>query len=103
MDINIAINKLGLNANHYKLSQSVPPHTIIEWNGPDPQPTEAELQSGWSLYQDEEYKEKRASEYPPLTDLADGLYWNSKGDSSKLDEYYAACESVKVKYPKTES
>ena len=43
MDINAAIDQLGLNANNYKLTQSVPPHTIVEWNGPDAQPTQAEL------------------------------------------------------------
>jgi len=47
MDINLAIDHLGLNANSYKLTQSVPPHSIVEWNGPDPQPTEAELQSAY--------------------------------------------------------
>jgi hypothetical protein len=47
MDINIAIDHLGLNANSYKLTQSVPPHSIVEWNGPDPQPTEAELQAAY--------------------------------------------------------
>jgi hypothetical protein len=47
MDINLAIDHLGLNANRYRLTQSVPPHSIIEWNGPDPQPTEAELQAAY--------------------------------------------------------
>ena len=47
MDINIAIDRLGLNANRYKLTQSVPPHSIVEWNGPDAQPTEVELQSAY--------------------------------------------------------
>ena len=48
MDINIAIDHLGLNANSYKLTQSVPPHSIVEWNGPDAQPTEAELQAAYN-------------------------------------------------------
>ena len=47
MDINIAIDHLGLNGNIYKLTQSVPPHSIVEWNGPDPQPTESELQAAY--------------------------------------------------------
>lgn len=47
MDIHIAIDYLGLNANSYKLTQSVPPHSIVEWNGPDDQPTEAELQTAY--------------------------------------------------------
>jgi len=47
MDINIAIDHLGLNANSYRLTQTVPPHSIIEWDGPDAQPTEAELQAAY--------------------------------------------------------
>jgi len=100
MDINAAINQLGLNANTYRLTQSVPPHTIVQWNGPDDQPTDAELEAAWVLCQAQEYKAKRAPEYPPAADLADGLYWASKGDNTKLTEYYEACEAIKTKYPK---
>ena len=46
------------------------------------------------------YQRQRAPEYPDLKQLADGLYWASRGDCTKLDEYYAACEAVKAKYPK---
>jgi len=48
-----------------------------------------------------EYQRKRAPAYPPITELADALYWASTGDTSKLDAYYAACAAVKAKYPKT--
>lgn len=47
-----------------------------------------------------EYSRKRQPEYPPLQDLADALYWQNKGDSSKMHAYLAACEAVKQKYPK---
>ena len=106
MDINIAIDHLGLNANSYKLTQSVPPHSIVEWNGPDAQPTEAELQAAYDAYVAEqaatEYQRNRQPEYPSLADLADALYWSNQGDNTKLDEYYAACAAVKAKYPKPE-
>lgn len=46
------------------------------------------------------YQHQRAPEYPPITDLADALYWASEGDTAKLDAYYAACAAVKAKYPK---
>ena len=36
------------------------------------------------------YKDDRKPLYPPLEDFADAMYWNSKGDSSKLTAYYAA-------------
>lgn len=47
------------------------------------------------------YKQQRAAEYPSLLDFADAMYWASKGDNTKLDNYYAACEAVKQKYPKS--
>ena len=46
------------------------------------------------------YKSIRQPLYPSLGDFADAMYWNSKGDSSKLTAYYAACEKVKTDNPK---
>jgi len=46
------------------------------------------------------YKADRQFLYPPLEDFADAMYWNSKGDSSLLTAYYAACEKVKTDNPK---
>ena len=46
------------------------------------------------------YKDDRRPLYPPLADFADAMYWNNKGDSSKLTAYYAACEKVKTDNPK---
>ena len=44
-----------------------------------------------------EYKAKRAAEYPPMSDYLDGIV---KGDQSQIDSYIAACQAVKAKYPK---
>lgn len=57
----------------------------------------AELQAD---YDSKQYQRKRQPEYPALADLADALYWSNQGDNTKLDAYYAACEAVKIKYPK---
>tara|TARA_Y100000401_G_scaffold11558_1_gene7905 strand:+ start:1310 stop:1609 length:300 start_codon:yes stop_codon:yes gene_type:complete len=46
------------------------------------------------------YQTDRKPLYPSLEDFADAMYWNSKGDSSKLTAYYAACEKVKTDNPK---
>ena len=46
------------------------------------------------------HKSVRQPLYPPLGDFADAMYWNSKGDSTKLEAYYAACEKVKADNPK---
>jgi hypothetical protein len=46
------------------------------------------------------YQSVREPLYPSLGEFADAMYWNSKGDSSKLTAYYAACEKVKTDNPK---
>ena len=48
----------------------------------------------------EEILELRKAAYPPLSELADAIFWQSHGDSSKMDAYLAACEEVKLQYPK---
>jgi hypothetical protein len=45
------------------------------------------------------YKSKRQAEYPPITDYLDGVV---KGDQEQIDDYIAACQAVKTKYPKPE-
>jgi len=47
MDINHCIDHLGLNRNSYGLNKSNPPHEFIRWDGPDPQPTQEELEVAW--------------------------------------------------------
>ena len=46
------------------------------------------------------YQSARKPLYPSLGDFADAMYWNSKGDSTKLEAHYAACEKVKTDNPK---
>ena len=46
------------------------------------------------------YQFTRQPLYPSLGDFADAMYWNSKGDSTKLEAYYTACEKVKTDNPK---
>jgi len=43
------------------------------------------------------YAEKRAAEYPSMTDYLDGVV---KGDQAQIDKYIADCLAVKAKYPK---
>ena len=45
------------------------------------------------------YVEKRAAEYPTITDYLDGIV---KGDQAQIDKYIADCLAVKAKYPKPE-
>lgn len=48
----------------------------------------------------EEILERRKESYPPLSDLADAIYWQSKGDNTKLEAYLTKCEEVKSNFPK---
>ena len=78
----------------------------LKWLTPDQtKPTESEINAEivrlQAEYDTKEYQRNRKPEYPPLADLADAMYWASKGDNTKLDNYYAACEAVKLKYPKS--
>jgi len=45
------------------------------------------------------YIDKRAAEYPPITDYLDGIV---KGDTEQVQAYIDACLAVKAKYPKPE-
>ena len=100
MDINICIDKLGLNSNTYKLNQSNTPHEIIEWDSDNPntQPTQAELESAWTEYQAEQdstqYQRDRATEYPAIADQLDDIFHNG------IDGWKATIQLTKDKYPK---
>jgi len=77
----------------------------LEWidtgiSQPSKEQIDAEILKLQTQYDAQEYARKRAPEYPPLTDLADALYHQSKGDETKLTAYLAKCEAVKQKYPK---
>jgi hypothetical protein len=50
-----------------------------------------------ALISAEAYKDKRAVEYPPITDYLDGIV---KGDNAQVQTYIDACLAVKNKYPK---
>lgn len=46
------------------------------------------------------YQFERMNAYPPMTELADALYWQSKGDETKMQKYLAEVEAVKTAFPK---
>lgn len=48
----------------------------------------------------ENVDELRRKAYPPITELADALYWQSQGDQSKMDAYLAKVKAVKDRFPK---
>lgn len=96
-DINLALLQLGKNVNRYRLDQTPPPHKIIEWdsNNKDSQPTDDELNAAYTAWKTaEEYKIKRAAEYPSIEDQLDDIYHNG------IDGWKATIKVTKDKYPK---
>lgn len=82
-------------------------HSYDDWqyvtppsNPPGDTEINSELDRLLAEYKRTEYQRLRAPEYPPLTDLADAIFWQQQGDDSKMAAYVAACEAVKAKYPK---
>ena len=47
-----------------------------------------------------EVQAARYAEYPSLGEFADAMYWQSKGDNSKLTAYFGKLDVVKTKFPK---
>lgn len=56
-----------------------------------------DIKAEWEATQ---YQRDREPEYPPLAELADAIYWQQKGDNSKMEAYLAKVEAIKTKYPK---
>ncbi|WNJ88464.1 hypothetical protein [Bosea sp. 685] len=48
----------------------------------------------------DDYRARRAADYPALTELADALVHQQAGDGAKLRAYLDACRAVKARYPK---
>ena len=100
MDINLAIDHLGLNRNSYRLTQSVPPHSIVEWNGPDPQPTEVELQAAYDaavpLAQRKEAEANRAAAF---RSEADPLFFKWQAGEGTEADWRGARDAVRARFP----
>lgn len=76
----------------------IPDGKMAKWNGswvyediPQPEPVQEPEPVELT------YAEKRANEYPQITEYIDGVV---KGDQAQIDKYIADCLAVKVKYPK---
>jgi hypothetical protein len=101
-----AVNNLLTGDGSFRLEGDDAYENIVEWVRVDTPPTQAEVEAEHQRliaeYEATQYQRNRQPEYPSLADLADALYWSNQGDNTKLDEYYAACAAVKLKYPKPE-
>tara|TARA_R100001510_G_scaffold25362_1_gene22258 strand:- start:10 stop:327 length:318 start_codon:yes stop_codon:yes gene_type:complete len=98
-DITLALIQLGKSEkNSVRLSQSIPPHEIIEWHSdnPDSQPTDDELNAAYIAWKNaNEYKEKRVKEYPDFASQLDDIFHNG------IDGWKSTIKAIKDKYPKS--
>lgn len=83
-----------------QFTNPVPPHSGARWNvnkhcWQDCRTKEDQVQQAAMQVQ-----ARRYAEYPPLADFADAMYWDSRGNPSKLTDYFNKCEAVKAKHPK---
>ena len=102
MDISVAIERLGLNANEYTLSQSVPPHTITSWSGSDAQPTDAELQAAWDAYEAEggyAKEEAKLNRKYAYLEEADPLFYKWKRGEVAKAVWTAKIAEIKTRFP----
>ena len=53
-----------------------------------------------NIHHVEDVAQLRRDAYPPLSDLADALYWQEQGDPTKLQKYHEKVAAVKARYPK---
>jgi hypothetical protein len=78
VDIPLVLNYLNKKPEQLNLSKSVPPHTILSWTGGDSQPTDEQINQGWTDYKAAQaaiaYKETRKGQYPEIGDQLDDLY-----------------------------
>jgi hypothetical protein len=59
--------------------------------------TDAEAEALRPVAPELTYAQKRAVEYPPMSDYLDGIV---KGDTAQVNTYIAACLAVKALHPK---
>jgi len=102
---------LALNKYNESLPEFVPTETVFgRWSVTDIDPenfvwhdetTEKPTleQLDYMIELDKVHK-IRSQYYPPLSEIADALYWKEQGDSSKLLNYFDKVEAVKLKFPK---
>ena len=99
VNISLVLNYLNKKPDILNLSNGVPPHTILDWKGGDVQPTDEQINQGWTDYKAAQaaiqYKRDRAAEYPSVVDQLDDIYHNG------IDAWKASIKKTKDKYPKS--
>jgi hypothetical protein len=88
----------------YQFVSSGNDYNSIEWYDSREKPSkeilDEQLKKLKVICEKDKYKDSRKHEYPEWNVLADAIYHQQKGDSSKMDQYIKMCDEVKQKYPK---
>ena len=96
-DITLALIQLGKSEkNRVRLSQSIPPHEILEWDSsnPDSQPTDDELNAAYTAWKNaNEYKLNRENSYPSLQEQMDMQYWDAVNGTTTWKDAIAKVKS----------
>tara|TARA_Y100001973_G_C5077934_1_gene270989 strand:- start:53 stop:247 length:195 start_codon:yes stop_codon:yes gene_type:complete len=50
MQIYLALEELGLSGNVFHVTKSDAPNAISKWFGPDPEPTQEQLEAAWASF-----------------------------------------------------
>jgi len=94
------LKKLGYTDNDFVLQNDGNGVYIAEWNHTDTQPTESQIETAaaeWQAeYDAQEYARSRKGEYPDIGEQLDMIFRAGLGG----DEFQAAIQAVKDKYPK---
>ena len=94
-DITLALIQLGKSEkNRVRLSQSIPPHEILEWDSsnPDSQPTDDELNAGYTAWKNAN-GHKQNSSYPSWQEQMDMQYWDSVNGTTTWKDAIAKIKS----------
>lgn len=89
--------QFGENADVLIFNAKSAGYTDVQISVIDMTPAEYESAIKLQNFNDLDYKQKRAREYPPAADYLDGIV---KGDQVQIQKYIDDCKAVKVKYPK---
>ena len=89
--------QFGENADVLIFNAKSAGYTDVQISVIDMTPAEYESAIKLQNFNDLDYKQKRAREYPPAADYLDGIV---KGNQAQIQKYINDCLAVKVKYPK---
>ena len=96
-DITLALIQLGKSEkNIVRLSQSIPPHEIVEWysSNPDSQPTDDELNAAYTAWKNANgHIRNRENSYPSWQEQMDMQYWDSVNGTTTWKDAIAKVKS----------